>query len=364
MRKSNLELLRIIAMLAIIAHHYVVNSGITDYYDFSNINANMIFLQLWGAWGKSAINCFVLISGYFMCTSQLTWDRYCKIYVTAKFYKIVLFVFLAIMGYQIVTFKSVFELLFCYLLRAGEGFTGSFLVFSLFIPFYNILLKGLDKMQLKKLVTFLLFWETIVPTFLFNESLFNPIVWYITLYFIAAYIKLYADDWMHNSKVCRVGLVFSFLVSAISIIVFDYMGTDFGFTSYYHMVGQSNRIFALLIGVFSFLFFLNLKMNDHKIINRIASTTFGVLCIHANSDAMRAFLWKSLLKVSSQYENLFWDLVLHSIVSMVAVFVVCSIIELCRQRFLGVSFLKMSNESKVFIERFVDLKRWKMRIHK
>lgn len=56
-RESNLELLRIVAMMAIIAHYYVVNSEITDLYDFSDINKNMIFLQIWGAWGKTAINC-------------------------------------------------------------------------------------------------------------------------------------------------------------------------------------------------------------------------------------------------------------------------------------------------------------------
>lgn len=65
-RSSNLELLRIIAMVAIVSHHYVVNSGITNHFDYANITPNMIFLQLWGMWGKTAINIFVMITGYFM----------------------------------------------------------------------------------------------------------------------------------------------------------------------------------------------------------------------------------------------------------------------------------------------------------
>ncbi|MEG0485362.1 MAG: hypothetical protein RR576_07935 [Oscillospiraceae bacterium] len=49
-RASNLELFRILLMLMIIAHHYVVNSGLTELYNFQNITPNMIFLQLFG-WG-------------------------------------------------------------------------------------------------------------------------------------------------------------------------------------------------------------------------------------------------------------------------------------------------------------------------
>lgn len=36
-RDSNFELFRIVLMLLIIAHHYVVNSGVAQFYDFNNI---------------------------------------------------------------------------------------------------------------------------------------------------------------------------------------------------------------------------------------------------------------------------------------------------------------------------------------
>lgn len=51
-RNSNLELLRIVIMLLIVLHHYVVNSGISDLYDFSHITGNMIFTQIVGCAGK------------------------------------------------------------------------------------------------------------------------------------------------------------------------------------------------------------------------------------------------------------------------------------------------------------------------
>ena len=62
-RNSNLELFRIISMLFIVAHHYVVNSGMMDVMSESPFSSNSLFFYIIGAWGKTGINCFVMISG-------------------------------------------------------------------------------------------------------------------------------------------------------------------------------------------------------------------------------------------------------------------------------------------------------------
>lgn len=59
-------------MLLIVAHHYVVNSGLLDVMNQNILSANTTFYSLFGAWGKMGINCFVLITGYFMYKSQIT----------------------------------------------------------------------------------------------------------------------------------------------------------------------------------------------------------------------------------------------------------------------------------------------------
>lgn len=51
MRNSNIELYRIVLMLIIIAHHYVVNSGIMDSITKQNaLNYKSIFSSVFG-WG-------------------------------------------------------------------------------------------------------------------------------------------------------------------------------------------------------------------------------------------------------------------------------------------------------------------------
>lgn len=67
-RQSNIELFCIIVMLGIVAHHFVVNSGLLDLMLPTLEYSNDVYLWLFGMWGKVGINCFVLITGYFMCT--------------------------------------------------------------------------------------------------------------------------------------------------------------------------------------------------------------------------------------------------------------------------------------------------------
>ena len=95
-RDSNFELFRIVLMFLIVSHHYVVNSGISQFYDFNNITGNMIFLQLFGFAGKIGINCFVFITGYFMIKSQFKFEKLLKLYLEIKFYRWILYIIFVI----------------------------------------------------------------------------------------------------------------------------------------------------------------------------------------------------------------------------------------------------------------------------
>ena len=93
-RDSNLELFRIIAMIAIIAHHYVVNSGLIEFggpIETNQFCFKSIFYCIFGAWGKIGINCFVLITGYFMCKSHITSKKFLKLLIQIYFYKIIIY---------------------------------------------------------------------------------------------------------------------------------------------------------------------------------------------------------------------------------------------------------------------------------
>ena len=99
-RNFNIELFRIITMLLIVASHYVVNSGLVDEINSASLGVKSIFLVIFGAWGSAGINCFVLITGYFMCKSQITKEKFLKIFLEYEFYKVIFYIIFIVAGYE------------------------------------------------------------------------------------------------------------------------------------------------------------------------------------------------------------------------------------------------------------------------
>jgi len=144
-RDSGIELFRIITMLIIVAHHYVVNSGLSDILiESSEFSAKNIFYWFFGGGGKAGINCFVLITGYFMCKSNITMKKFLKLILEIIFYKILFFIIFTVSGYQDFSIKEAIRAVFP-IFGIGTVFTSSYIVFFLFIPFINILINGMDE---------------------------------------------------------------------------------------------------------------------------------------------------------------------------------------------------------------------------
>ena len=84
-------------------------------------------------------------------------------------------------------------------------------------------------------------------------------------------------------------------------------------------------------------------------INKIASTTFGVLLIHANSDSMRQLLWKDLLKNEEMYYSNF--IIAHAFISVIIIFVVGSVLDIVRQMTLERWFLSLYDIAEIKITK-------------
>ncbi|MDD4689317.1 MAG: acyltransferase [Eubacteriales bacterium] len=333
-RNSNIELYRIITMLLIVAHHYVVTSGLTAvggpvYADA--LSSKSIYLLLYGAWGKIGINCFVLITGYFMCKSNITLKKFMKLFLEIMFYKIVISAIFLITGYQsfsivdfardIIPFRNI-----------AQNFTGCYVVFFLTIPFLNILVNNLTEKQhlkLLALVGFIYVFFGTVPGF---SVRMNYVSWYIVLYFIGSYIRLYPKEIFNQTKLWGwLTLVFVGL-SALSVVACAWLGTIIERNTAYYFVTDSNTFLAVATGVCSFMFFKNLKIKNSKFINTVAASTFGVLLIHSNSDTMRNWLWIDILKNVEMYDN--GMVYIHSVLSVVGIFAICIIIDIIRIRII------------------------------
>ena len=177
-------------MLLIVCHHYVVNSGLMGELENDPITAKSLFFYVFGMWGKTGINCFVLITGYFMCKSSITLRKFLKLFLEVELYNIVIFSMFVLSGYQDFSIK---ELLFKLVpLRMVEtNFTGCFLWFYLCIPFLTVLVSHLDKKRHGLLVLLCLGIYTMTSTLPGFAVTMNYVTWFCVLFFIASYIRFY-----------------------------------------------------------------------------------------------------------------------------------------------------------------------------
>lgn len=291
-RDSNLELYRIIVMLFIVAHHYVVNSGLMPLMLGDSLSVNSIFLFTFGMWGKTGINCFVLITGYFMCKSSTSVSKFLKLLIEVELYNIFFFTLFWITGYETFSYK-LFMKAINPIPSVADGFVSCFLLFYLLIPFLNILIKALSRQMHFKLIGLLLFIYTGLGTIPFIRMYINYVSWFCVLYLISSYIRLYGLRYRYNGQELSWGKL-SILFIALSIV--SVWGLVFFQQIWnrplpiFHFVADSHHALAVITSVCLFMYFKDLKVKRNKFINTVAASSLGVLLIHANSDTMRRWL--------------------------------------------------------------------------
>ncbi len=341
-RNSNLELFRIITMMLIVAHHYVVNSGLRAYGGpiyTDSMSWRSMFLLIFGAFGKAGINCFVLISGYFMCKSEITARKFCKLLFEVLFYNIVIWLVFILTGYETFSTSGLIKALLP-IKTLSNGFTSCYLVFFLFIPFLNILIRNMSEKQHIMLLLLCSFMYIIIGTIPSLGVTMNYVSWFVVIYFIGSYIRLYDKEVFSNTRFWGWCTVMVFLVSIASVICMTYIGVRLERKgTEYWFLADSNKFLAVVLALSAFMFFKNVKIKNSKFINTVAASSFGVLMIHANCDAMRKWLWQDVLDNVGMYDS-DW-LLFHAVGSVLAIYIICTVIDYFRIRFIEKPFFKI-----------------------
>lgn len=320
-------------MLMIVAHHYVVNSGLFDSGGplvTEPTSANSLYLALFGAWGKVGINCFLMITGYYMCTSHITFRKFLKLMLQIYFYKLLLFPILLIAGYEKISLLRIFYLIMPVRTFATGDFVSCFIAFWLTIPFLNRLIQNLKEREhailiLLSLLLFTLFGS--IPTF---SVPLNYITWFGVIYFIASFFRLYPHQIFECGKFWGGMTLLILIISLLSVTIIHIVIGQKGFGYTYYFMRDSNKINAVAFAVSSFLWFKNLNIGYSKVINAFGAGTFGVLLIHANSTAMRKWLWMDAVDCVGHYDLPLFSLMLYSVGVVVAIFVTCNLIDQLR----------------------------------
>lgn len=119
---------------------------------------NVYFALVFGWGGKTAINVFILITGYFMCRHQFKWRKVVFLALEIVLYRWLIYGIFLASGYESFNLKEFIKTVFVLPYDFGWGFSSSFVGLYVLVPFINKLLSTLEKKNLKNLSVYYLYF--------------------------------------------------------------------------------------------------------------------------------------------------------------------------------------------------------------
>ena len=332
LRDTNMELLRILAMLMIIMHHFAVHSGFT----FSNIwSFNNLLITALTCGGRVGVDIFLLISGYYLIKKEIRLRHFLKVLCQVLFYAVAIVLFLKIfnVGPHLGLRDTIHYIFPIFKINVQPiyniyWFAFTYLILMIWTPFLNKIMQLFSRDLIEKgLLAAAILW-VILPTFINTDMALSFLAWFIYMYLVGGYIRFYeldkklvAQSWGKYS----VGAFVFLLCTSVLVQVLNLKFPILKINSWH--LYEHNSLFVVLLSLCLFFYFLDLHLKPNKFINNMALTMFGVYLIH-DHPIVGNLLWHDLFK-NAQFTNspyLFW----HALWVIVTVFFVCAAIDWLR----------------------------------
>ena len=318
-RESNIELLRIIVMIMIIALHFLGGFGKI----LSQVNrksVNFYLAVLLESFFIIAVNCFIFITGYFQIEKKkINLNKLILLVGLAIFYYVLLYFIGIYIGDVSFSFKS-FIFTVIPLMRGELWFIWTYVILIILSPYINKLLLSLEKKDYEKLLLCMIIFFSIIPTFIpwpNNNDNGYGIVSFTLIYSIAAYIKLYKNVFKQKRVYLLRWFICSFTVFLLSLLSYKLIN---GSNAWGY-----NNIFNILAAMYLFLVFKNIKFNS-KIIDYIATYCFAIYVIHINP-SISTLIYSRIFRLDAQ--NKF--VLIYMLFYTVLLFIGCILIEFVRR---------------------------------
>ncbi len=329
-RNSSVELLRVLCVLLIIAHHYSVHGKYNIKCYDEVISIPYMYIQCISMFGKVACSIFAIITGYYMIKKDMS-NHYKKIvplFMEMMFYSVSISLVLYATQIIPVTITDVVKSFFPFIY--GNWYLVYYMIFYLFIPYVNKFLASMDKQSyFKMLLLFIVVWS-IIPTFFRESYQFSELSFFFIMYATGAFIRVYMKK-ITKKKTIIIASV-SVIAMLLSVVFMNVIGVVFEkgiFIKRATFFRDYNTILAYICAVFVFLVFISVKFHN-SIINKISATSLGVYLIHDNS-LLRVVIWEKLFPNIDYYGFPY----VHSVVKIICVFLICTVIDLLREAIMG-----------------------------
>ncbi|RKI84031.1 acyltransferase [bacterium 0.1xD8-71] len=341
-RQANFELLRIVAMFMIITLHYLVKGSVAVPFAESDSGVNY-FAWLIEAFCIVAVNCYVLISGYFMVESVWKPGRVVSLLCQVLFYALLIPCVMIGTGMTPGRNLGIYDWIACVLPIETEHywFATSYLLLYLFAPFLAAGIRQLEKRQLRIVLGLLLCFfslgKTIVPVKLVTDQYGYSFGWFLCLFVMAGYIRKYGIAWLEKKfHAVLVYVSASLLIWGTSLLSHRLAGRIDAFSYYENMPYTYNHLFCLAGAVALFYVFKNSQVKEGRaadIICMLAPYTFGIYLLHEH--VLVRYEWMRWLGVEQAAGT--WRFVPHMIGCVLLVYAAGTAVDMVRARLFGLA---------------------------
>lgn len=299
---ANLELLRCGAMMMVVVLHYLGKGELLADLTGDRMGIGETLAWLLECFCIVAVNVYMLISGYFLCTSSFKISRLIRLWLQVWVYSVVFGLFGALSGVMTGTeFDAHFLLTLIFPVSMGHyWFMTAYVFLYLLLPFVGMAVRKMDRRQMQMALGLLLFafclLKSVLPLRLEMDGKGYDCLWYLCVFLTAAYIRRFGISFLEKKRrclllyagCCLLIFVGTFLLRAI------YLRTG-GLGRMLGMCLEYNHILALLaaVGLFGFFAGMDLQGKGAGLVNRIGPYTLGVYLLHENLGFR--YTWQSWL---------------------------------------------------------------------
>lgn len=294
-RMANIEVLRLLAMMMVVSLHYLAKGEILpELTEPFSVKGHIAWIL--ESFSIAAVDVYVLISGYFLVETGFRCKRIFSLVLQVVFYTCSIPVILVLTGVlprSEITFYNILQDIFP-VNMLHYWFVSAYVLMFLFTPVLNAAVHVMKKRQLEAAIIVLLIMEslfkTVLPVRLSLDNLGYDAYWFMVVYLIAAYIRLYGISFLEKKEgrgsravICCFAACFG--IYALTMLIrgaylitgqFEYIiGSAYGY----------NHLLTIGAAVALFYVFKNWNFGKSEsvlasFVCKIAPCSFGVYLLH------------------------------------------------------------------------------------
>ncbi len=355
-RMANIECLRCIAMMMVVLLHYLSKGEFLAPLT-GPLETNHYIAWFMEAFAIVAVNVYVLISGYFLVEAQFKVGKLIKLYLQTCFYCILIPVILVMVSYHLPAEEKLLSvsdigiyklLLYCLPFQMEHyWFLTAYVMMYLFAPFLAMGAKNLKREDLKRLIICLLIFfsgvKSIVPAKLQIDRLGYDGLWFMCVFLVAAYIRLYGIPFFKSAGKafclfvlsCLLTFGLTFVLHQVCIStgkLEDFVQTAYGYNHVLNLFGAVSLFYTF------YLWNMDGDKGFSKLWLKMGPYTLGVYLLHEHIEVR--WLWPKWLGASIEDRPVL--LVLKALGSVLVVFIIGILVDMIRGKLFSM-FEKKKN---------------------